>query len=125
MTPIVTNAGLRTVCAACLADLAAPDRPPTSRTWGLARVPFGLLGRDVAECRGDALPIVVAFDVSEQVASGLVPGRPLSLVDKFDLESVEVLRQAQDEGFPSGRYREPQPVRIMEGIAFMPTSCFR
>jgi hypothetical protein len=49
----------------------------------------------------------------------------LSLVDKFDLESVEVLRQAQDEGFPSGRYREPQPVRLMEGIAFMPTSCFR
>lgn len=73
----------------------------------------------------DALPIVVAFDVNEQVASGLAPGRPLSLVDKFDLESVEVLRRAQDEGFASGRYREPQPVRLMEGIAFMPTSCFR
>ena len=65
------------------------DPPPTSRTGGLARVPFGLLGCDLAECRVDALRIVVAFDVGEQVASGLVPGRPSSLVNEFDLESME------------------------------------
>ena len=37
----------------------------------------------------DALPIVVSFDGGEQVASGLVPGRPSALVDEFDLEGVE------------------------------------
>jgi len=37
----------------------------------------------------DALPIVVAFDISEQVASGFVPGRPSSLVDEFHLQGVE------------------------------------
>jgi hypothetical protein len=37
----------------------------------------------------DALPIVVALDVSEQVASGLVPGSPSSLMDELDLERVE------------------------------------
>ncbi len=35
------------------------------------------------------LNIVIAFDVGEQVPSGLVPGRPSSLVDEFDLEGVE------------------------------------
>jgi hypothetical protein len=42
---------------------------------GLARVPFGLLGRDVAKCRVDALSIVITFDGGKQVASGLDPGR--------------------------------------------------
>ena len=37
----------------------------------------------------DALPVVVAFDVGEQVASGLVPGRPPALVDEFDLQGME------------------------------------
>ena len=37
----------------------------------------------------DALPIVVALDEGEQVASGLVPRRPSSLVDELDLEVVE------------------------------------
>lgn len=37
----------------------------------------------------DTLPIVVALDVGEQVAPGLIPGRPSSLVDEFDLEGVE------------------------------------
>ena len=37
----------------------------------------------------DALPIVVALDEGEQVASGLVPGRPSSLVDELDLVVVE------------------------------------
>ena len=72
-----------------LSQYAGTDPPPTSRTKVLARVPFGLLGCDVAECRVDALPIVVAFDVGEQVASGLVPGRPSSLVNEFDPESME------------------------------------
>jgi len=66
-------------------DCSSPDF--TDR--GLARVPFGLLGGDVAQCRVDALPIVVALNVGEQVASSLVPGRPSSLVDELDLEGME------------------------------------
>ena len=65
----------------CMADL-----PLISRTRGLARVPFGLLRCDVAEGRVDALPIVVALDVGEQVAPGFVPGCPSSLVSELDLE---------------------------------------
>jgi hypothetical protein len=37
----------------------------------------------------DALPIDVAVDVGEQVAASLVPGRPSSLVNEFDLKSME------------------------------------
>lgn len=37
----------------------------------------------------EPLSIVVALDVSEQVVSGLIPGRPSSLVDDSDLEGVE------------------------------------
>jgi hypothetical protein len=65
------------------------DLPPISRTRGLACVPFGLLGRDIAESRVDALSIIVAFDVGEQVASGFVLGGPSSLVNEFHLEGVE------------------------------------
>ena len=43
--------------AALLTD-AGFDPPPVPRTRGLARVPFGLLWRDVAESRVDVLPIV-------------------------------------------------------------------
>ena len=41
------------------------DPPLVSRTWGLARFPLGLFGRDVAEGRVDALPVVVGFDVGK------------------------------------------------------------
>jgi hypothetical protein len=37
----------------------------------------------------DALPIIIALDVGEQFAPGLVPGRPSSLVDELDLEGME------------------------------------
>ena len=37
----------------------------------------------------DAGTIVVAFNVREQIAAGLVPGFPVSLVDEFDLQRVE------------------------------------
>ncbi|GJD63381.1 hypothetical protein MPEAHAMD_3548 [Methylobacterium frigidaeris] len=56
---------------------------------GLACVPIGLLSRDGAESRGDALSSTIAFDVGEQVAPGLIPVRPSSLVDEFDSEGVE------------------------------------
>ena len=65
------------------------DRPPISRTRGLARVPLGLFGRDVAERGVDPPSVVVAFDVGEQVASCLVPGRPSSLMSEFDLQGVK------------------------------------
>ena len=34
------------------------------------------------------LPIVVALNVREEIAPGLVPGRPPPLVDKFHLQGV-------------------------------------
>ncbi len=37
----------------------------------------------------DALPIVVALDVSKQVASPLILGCPLSLMDELNLEGME------------------------------------
>lgn len=48
-----------------------------------------MLGGDVSEGRVDALPIIVSLDVGEQVAPGLVPGRPSSLVDELDLMCME------------------------------------
>ena len=64
----------------------------------------------------DALPIVVALDVGEQVASGLVPGRPSSLVDEFDLEGMK-------EAFHRGVGRNSSLSGSWRGVAFMPASC--
>ena len=38
----------------------------------LARLPLGLLGSEIPERRVDALPIVVALDVAEQISPGLL-----------------------------------------------------
>jgi hypothetical protein len=62
---------------------------PEFASVGLTRVAFGVLGGDVAECRIDALPIVVALGAGEQVAAGFVSGRPSPLSDEFNLEGVE------------------------------------
>ncbi len=52
------------------------DPPSVSRTQRESfRGPLGLLGRKIAECRVDALPIVVALDVGEQIAPRFIPGR--------------------------------------------------
>ena len=37
----------------------------------------------------DALPVVVAFDIREQIAPGLVAGCPAPVMDELDLERVE------------------------------------
>ncbi len=75
----------------------------------LARVPLGLLWRHMAECQVAPSLIVLAFNIGEQVASGLVPGCPRSLVDEFDLEGVkEALHRSVviATGRPAhGRYR--------------------
>lgn len=84
---------------------------PTFTDKGLARIPFGLPGRDGAECRVDALPIALAFDVGEQVASGRVPSRPSALVDEFDREGVGVLRQAQELWRTEGQRGSPAGCR--------------
>lgn len=54
----------------------------------------------------DALPIVIALDVGEQVASGLVPCRPSSLVGEFDLEGISIKALLNN-----------QPVRLMDRAA--------
>ena len=49
----------------------------------MARLPFGLLGGEIADGRMDAGAIVVAFDAGEQIAPGLVLGCPAAVVDEF------------------------------------------
>lgn len=62
---------------------------PISRARGLSHDPLCLLRRNVAESRVDALPIVVAFDVGEQVASGLIPRRSSSMGNEFHVQGLE------------------------------------
>ncbi len=49
----------------------------------------GVFGCAIPEGGVDPLPIVVAFEVSEQVATGLVACGPSLLVDEFDLERMK------------------------------------
>src|ERR1700733_12694196 len=58
-------------------------------TRGLRRQPLGLFWRFVDDGRVDPSSVVIAFDVGEQVASGLVAFRPVTLVDEFDLQRVQ------------------------------------
>jgi hypothetical protein len=44
-----------------------------------------LFWRFIADGRVDPSSVVIAFDIGEQVASGLIAFLPVTLVDEFDL----------------------------------------
>lgn len=46
-------------------------------------LPLGLFGREIPERRVDALAIVVAFDVAEQIPLGLFVRHPAALMNQF------------------------------------------
>lgn len=73
----------------------------------------------------DALPIVVALDVSEQVASRLIPSCPSSLMDELDVEGVEealhwgviVAASCPAHGRPGPHADELLPVNLSRVLA--------
>ena len=65
------------------------DLPPFWWTRELGGQALCLLWCSIPESGVDAPSIVVAFDVGEQVAPGMVPRGPASLVDEFDFQRME------------------------------------
>lgn len=47
---------------------------------------FGLFGCEIPERRVHAVPIIIAFDISEQSLPGFAVCRPAALMDQFDLQ---------------------------------------
>src|SRR3954454_3618920 len=93
---------------------------------------FGLLRGEIPERRMDALSVVVALDVAEQIPPCLLAGRPASLMNQFDLQRIEERLHWGNcrSSIPSGSWRpahrsgrapghRPRPHReriILEGV---------
>ena len=56
---------------------------------GLGHLSFGLFRGPVSESGVDPSPVIVAFDIGEQVSSCFLPSCPLPLADELDPEGVE------------------------------------
>lgn len=56
---------------------------------GSGHLSFGLFGSFISGSGMDSPPVMVALDIREQIASGILVRCPSPLVNKFDPERVE------------------------------------